>query len=56
MPVIVQETPVLNEQIWNAWIQKANLRERATAQKMKVCAGVALGLAAIAYSVFRFAL
>jgi hypothetical protein len=39
---------VLDEKIWNAWLEKSRLRELRTAYRMKVFAAVILGLAALA--------
>ena len=41
------DTPVVNEEIWRAWVQEGKLREQATARKLKVVAGTVLILLAI---------
>jgi len=43
----VQETPVVNEQIWRAWVQKGKLQERASMRKLKLCGGFVLGFLAV---------
>lgn len=40
-------TAVLDEKVWNAWIEKSKRRELRTAYRMKVSAAVVLGLAAL---------
>lgn len=40
-------TAVLDEKIWEAWVQKSKLRELRTAYRMKITAAVVLGLAAL---------
>ncbi len=45
----MSENPaVLDEKIWNAWLEKSRIRERRTAYRMKVSAAVILGLAVLA--------
>ncbi len=40
-------TAVLDEKVWNAWIEKSRQRELRTAYRMKVSEAVVLGLAAL---------
>jgi hypothetical protein len=50
----VENSPVLDEKVWRAWLQKSKLREQATARKVKIVGGIALGLLALAGAVYRF--
>ena len=52
MPIEVQEIPIVDEVIWNAWLKKRNLRELRTAARMKISAGALLSLAILAYVIF----
>jgi hypothetical protein len=47
MDTSTNERPLLDEEIWQAWIQKCKLREQATARKSKKLAGIALLLFAV---------
>lgn len=40
-------TAVLDEKLWDAWLQKSKLRELRTAYRMKVFAAAVLGFAAL---------
>jgi len=42
-----EHTAVLDEKVWNAWLQKSKLRELRTAFRMKISAAVVLGLVAL---------
>ena len=42
----VDQTAVLDEERWKAWVAKGKLREQATARKFKMIAGLALSLLA----------
>jgi hypothetical protein len=44
---MTEYTAVLDEKIWDAWVQKSKLRELRTANRMKIFAAVALGLVAL---------
>jgi glucan phosphoethanolaminetransferase (alkaline phosphatase superfamily) len=41
MEISTDDRPVLDEEIWQAWIQKCQLREQATARKLKKLARIA---------------
>ena len=43
----MNDRPLLDEEIWQAWIQKRKLREEATARKLKQLAKIALLLLAV---------
>jgi len=36
------DNSAINEELWRAWVEKGKQREKATARKAKVFAGVAL--------------
>ena len=46
MDISQNDKPLLDEEIWQAWIQKCKLREQATARRSKKLAGLALALLA----------
>ena len=39
--------PVIDEEVWQAWVRKGKLAEKATNRKLRIVAGVALVLLAI---------
>ena len=39
--------PVIDEEVWQAWVRKGKLAEKATNRKLRIAAGVALVLLAI---------
>jgi hypothetical protein len=43
----VEEPPVVNAQIWHAWVQKGKLQERASMRELKLCGGSVLGFLAV---------
>jgi hypothetical protein len=47
METSTDDRPVLDEEIWQAWIQKCKLREEATARKVKKLAGIAFTILAV---------
>lgn len=47
MPVSNDESPVLNEETWNAWLAKSKLREQRTAYRMRLWGGIAVSLFAL---------
>jgi hypothetical protein len=49
------EAPALDEKIWRAWVEKRKVRERATARKMKIMGGVALGIFALGSAIYLLA-
>jgi hypothetical protein len=48
-------TPVVNEEIWRAWVQKSKRREKATARKAKVFGGIVLVLLASGSAYYQLA-
>ncbi len=52
MLVANEASPVLNEDIWKAWIAKSKLREQRTAHRMRVFAGLALSIFAIVAALY----
>jgi hypothetical protein len=38
------ETPELNQQSWNDWVQKGKLRDRVLARRWKIIIGILLAL------------
>jgi hypothetical protein len=47
MDTLTNARPLLDEEIWQAWIQKRKLREEATARRLKKLARIALPLFAV---------
>jgi hypothetical protein len=47
MDTSTDDRPLLDEEIWQAWIQKRKLREVATARRLKKLARIALALLAV---------
>ena len=47
MDTSTADRPLLDEEVWRAWIQKRKLREEATARKLKQLAKIALLLLAV---------
>lgn len=54
MPISEAE-PVVNEEIWNAWIEKGRRREAATNRKFKCFLGIAVVLLVLGGSCYRLA-
>lgn len=50
--LVENEVPVVNEEIWNAWVAKSKLREQRTARRMRLCGSIALSLFAIAAGLY----
>jgi hypothetical protein len=48
MDTSTDSRPVLDEEVWQAWIQKRKLREEATARKLKKLVGIVLAIVALA--------
>jgi hypothetical protein len=46
METSIDRRPVLDEEVWHAWIQKRKLREEATARKLKKLGGIVLDIGA----------
>lgn len=38
------DNPAIDEELWRAWVEKGKLRDKATARKLKVLAGIVLAL------------
>jgi hypothetical protein len=49
-----EEQPVLNQEVWRAWVQNGKLREEAASRKNKKLAAIALGIALLAAAGFHF--
>jgi len=47
MDTSTADRPLLDEEVWRAWIQKRKLGEEATARKLKQLAKIALLLLAV---------
>ena len=47
-------SPLVDEAIWEAWLQKTKQREIQTAQRMKMAVGALVGLAILAYATFAW--
>jgi len=52
MSIANQETPEVDENRWNAWLQQGKEAERRTTKRMKIVAGALLSLAAISTVLF----
>jgi len=40
MPLLADEQPVVNEAIWNAWVEKGKRMDKANTRNMKIFAGI----------------
>lgn len=47
MTVVIQEVPVIDEVLWNAWLLRHKVREEKNARLAKVFGGIVVALAAI---------
>ena len=47
-----EDQTAMHEELWRAWVQKGKLRDAAAARKLKVVAGLVVGLAAAAAAVY----
>jgi hypothetical protein len=56
MDISTEAQPVLNEEIWRAWIQKGKRREESAARKFKIVAGIVLLALALGTAIYLFAL
>jgi hypothetical protein len=50
------EQAVLNEAVWQAWIEKGKRREQATARKFKLVAGVVLPFVILVVAFYFFSI
>jgi len=50
------EQPVLNEAVWQAWIEKGRRHEQAEARKFKVAAGILVPLVILAIAFYLFSM
>ncbi|MBL8219826.1 MAG: hypothetical protein JNL62_11385 [Bryobacterales bacterium] len=48
MPIAKQETPTVDEKLWNAWLHKNKQREYRSAERMKRFAGAVLSVTFLA--------
>jgi hypothetical protein len=54
MSTATENTPVLDESVWNAWLAKGKRQQRATARKVQII-GCLLAVLAIATGFYFFA-
>ena len=52
MDTYTNDETVISEELWRAWARKGKLREEARTRKLKVVAGIALGLLAFGSTVY----
>lgn len=50
-----ENQPVVDPQIWNAWVEKRNRREEVSARRLKVFAGIAAVLLAVGSTLYILA-
>jgi hypothetical protein len=55
MSTVTEESAVLSEATWNAWIEKGKGQQRATARKAKMALGILAVLLAIAAGFYLIA-
>ena len=53
MATATVDEPVVDEQIWRAWVQKGRRREEETVRKMRLVAGVVVILLALGGAFYR---
>lgn len=46
MPALIDEPPVIDEQLWREWVLKGKQREKASIRRFMVVAGIAFVLLA----------
>lgn len=51
----IDDAPVVNEEVWRAWVQKGKLREEATARRARVLGGIVLVLLAFGSAFYLLA-
>jgi hypothetical protein len=56
MDIAIHDTPIINEEIWSAWVRRGQLREKATARKAKMLAAIALILLAMGSAFYLLAM
>lgn len=52
LAIVPDESPVIDEKLWDAWLQKCERRERRTARKIRIFAGTLACLVAITAAAF----
>jgi hypothetical protein len=55
MSTATDDAPVLNEQVWRAWIEKGKLRDQAIARRARVLGGIVLSLLACGSAIYLLA-
>lgn len=46
------ETPILREDLWDAWVERGRKQNRAGANRLRIAANVIAGAVAVAVAVF----
>ena len=52
MNTYTEDQATMREELWRAWVQRGKLRDAASARKLKVVSGLAVGLAAGAAALY----
>jgi len=55
MSTATEYQPVVDEEIWSAWLQKNKLREERTARRVRVLGGIILALFAFGSAFYLLA-
>ena len=49
----VEQEPVVNEEVWRAWVKKGRLHEQAAGRKLKLGLGIVLVALAVGFYFFN---
>jgi hypothetical protein len=52
LAIVPDESPVVDEKLWDAWLQKCERRERRTARRIRIIAGTLACLVAVTAASF----
>jgi type IV secretory pathway TrbF-like protein len=55
MPGLIDEPPVIDEQLWREWVLKGKRQEKASIRRFMVVAGIAFVLLAAGSMLYLFA-
>ena len=55
MSITTDQGPVLDQKVWDAWIAKSLLREKATARRVETAGGIVLILIIFSIAFYRMA-
>jgi hypothetical protein len=56
MPTSESNESVLDEKIWNAWVEKGRVRDRAAARQGKIVGGIIVSIVSVGMGVYFLAM